>query len=343
VNQIKKIRDSIELINQNVSQIETLLNSSALLGSIVSGSGVSDDFRIERGFYKGEEFLNILDIGIQSIRKNVPEFLGYESDMKKKFDILTIEQVTARLDFSEYRKVAIDTMAEALDKNIAMVKYNASLKTIALHFGSVCGLNDQVNVCISGKNARYPKYEWQNSPFVSAIRGFRVTENELEWYVKELDQKIRREQESIRKYIESRRKEENRFELENKKKMVLIELGKLCEKYKFSVDGDISFDEVMRLLTSSDKYLDLIYAMEKTRSSWVDGFYLVEDALGRFSIDTDADKKIYSELRSILDGDERDGRIFRDCEYNYSALRDFVSNKDLLDDYRKLREFEYLL
>lgn len=107
----------------------------------------------------------------------------------------------------------------------------------------------------------------------------------------------------------------------------------LAAKYGF--DTMTSPNQLMQLLLGKNKYLDLAYAMECTRGDWSQGFYRVENALGDFKIDTDQDKEIYKDVSECLTGDDRDGRIFRDTEWNYSKIYELV-DPELLKDFKEL-------
>jgi hypothetical protein len=47
-----------------------------------------------------------------------------------------------------------------------------------------------------------------------------------------------------------------------------------------------------------------------------------------FNVETDLDRKIYDNILSYISDWQGDGRVFRDCEYNYSVLYGIVSEND---------------
>lgn len=72
--------------------------------------------------------------------------------------------------------------------------------------------------------------------------------------------------------------------------------------------------------------------MYRTRCDWNDGFYKVEDALENFNIENDQDNEIYNCVQELLVSEDQDGRIFRDCEWNYDTLYSLIENEELLQD-----------
>jgi len=122
-----------------------------------------------------------------------------------------------------------------------------------------------------------------------------------------------------------------------KEKQKVKDLAWLQVKYNLPPDSD--FSEIQDVILSMSKYLRLACAMEQTRNDWNDGFYLVENALTGFKVVSDTDKAIEAEIMEILQGDEDDGRIFRDCNYNYSVLYSMVEDAQLVDDLSRVNTY----
>ncbi len=129
-------------------------------------------------------------------------------------------------------------------------------------------------------------------------------------------------------------KEEQKKLAEEKEKAKALWLAKMQVKY--SLDETTGVETVLSTILSKDKYLDLAHAMMETRNDWSDGFYRVEDALGRFSVVTDEDHRIYDCVNALTEDDyDVDGRVFRDCEWSYDVIFQLVLDKQLLEDYHK--------
>lgn len=120
-----------------------------------------------------------------------------------------------------------------------------------------------------------------------------------------------------------------------KRRQADIKLATIIVRYELPETTD--WGAALLALRARDKYLDLAIAGYQTRGDWSEGFYRVEDALGRFHIEDDQDKRIAANLCGCLarasDG-EGDGRIFRDTQWSYDKLFDLVADKTLLADAR---------
>lgn len=112
-----------------------------------------------------------------------------------------------------------------------------------------------------------------------------------------------------------------------------IELAKIVIRYELPEDS--TWGDVIVELRKRDQRMDLAVAMQQTRGDWSEGFWRVSDALSRFKIQTDEDKDIANDVVSHLNGDHHDGRVFRDCRWNYGVLFAEAEDQQLSDDIRK--------
>lgn len=146
-----------------------------------------------------------------------------------------------------------------------------------------------------------------------------------------------RHAETLKQKIRAEQAEKDKTE---KAKKEVVAKARLQLKYRLNEFSD--WYDVLEALDSKDKYFALARAGEETRGYWGEGFGKVENALACFSVETEEDKEIYQEYSEILDqhnnGDCEDGRVFRDCEFNYSALFAKV-DEDLMKDYETLKEY----
>lgn len=147
------------------------------------------------------------------------------------------------------------------------------------------------------------------------------------------DEKVRRRNEALlKKEQESREKEKQQRIKEQERAQI-----KAIVEVSIALGLDSKEQDIYSLkeeLTQRCKYLDLSTAMLDTRNDWNDGAYRVEHALNRFKVVTDDDKKIYAELRDILD-DFEDGRAFRDCKWNYDVVGS-LGDKKIADLWNRL-------
>ena len=115
-------------------------------------------------------------------------------------------------------------------------------------------------------------------------------------------------------------------------------LAKARFQVNYNLDDDFEWSDVLEVLDSKDKYFALARSMEAVRNDWNDGFGPVERAISKFTVETEEDKEIEACIQDLLESEEQDGRIFRDCEYNYSFLYGKVS-EEILNDYETLKSY----
>lgn len=147
------------------------------------------------------------------------------------------------------------------------------------------------------------KYSFTDSEFERVVKCFADKRKELEKHAAGLIKA------AAEREIAARNAEREQAELK-----AHVEL---CVRLGVSTDTEAS--ELLELIGTDDKYFQLAAAMQATRNDWNDGCYRVEDALGKFVIADSEDKEIFESLSELCE-DFEDGRVFRDCKWNYSVL-----------------------
>lgn len=113
---------------------------------------------------------------------------------------------------------------------------------------------------------------------------------------------------------------------------------------KYTPDNALSdYEDIRDKILSKDKYLALAYWLEKNRNDWNDGYNYAQKGIDSFVVENKEDEEIQKNIIDLIesgrnDGDI-DGRVFRDCEFNYNFLYSKVE-KELLNDLKKLGEFD---
>lgn len=126
-------------------------------------------------------------------------------------------------------------------------------------------------------------------------------------------------------------------EKEEKNKKAIQVLARLQVKYSLHEDSD--WADVLAALDDKCKYFALARALEDQRGDWSCGFDRVQCAVDAFVVETEEDKEIFESLHELAyDEDLCDGRAFRDCEWNYSALYG-KADENVLADYKTLSEY----
>lgn len=111
---------------------------------------------------------------------------------------------------------------------------------------------------------------------------------------------------------------------------------------KYGLDGDENesgFYDIIEAIIAKDKYLALAYYLERNRGDWHDGPSFAKEGLRHFIIETDTDQQIYDKINHYIQNWDGDGRIFRDCTWNYTELYEIVPNRELLADLQAVRKY----
>ena len=107
---------------------------------------------------------------------------------------------------------------------------------------------------------------------------------------------------------------------------------------KYGLGSDADFHEILEKLLDKDKYLSLAYYLEQNRNDWNDGPDSAKMGLRRFAVASETDHEISDDISSHIVEWQGDGRVFRDCKWNYSRLYEMVGDKTLLDDLEMVKE-----
>jgi hypothetical protein len=151
--------------------------------------------------------------------------------------------------------------------------------------------------------------------------------------IKSAEDSLKRHADTLKGTI---RKELQEAEKTEKAKKEVLAKARLQVKY--NLDDDFEWSDVLEVLDSKDKYFALARSMEAVRNDWNDGFGPVEWAISKFTVETEEDKEIESCIQDLLESEEQDGRIFRDCEFNYNFLFSKAS-EEILVDYETLKSY----
>lgn len=134
---------------------------------------------------------------------------------------------------------------------------------------------------------------------------------------------------------------ESEKEKQREKERALHELALFRAKY--TPENPHSYaSNIIDSVLSKNKYLHMAYWLERQRGDWSDGFWQAELALNAFVPESDLDNDILECIQGIYDSSvengDIDGRVFRDCEYNYGVLYGMVEDEQLKADLNRLKE-----
>ncbi|MDD3172039.1 MAG: hypothetical protein PHO86_06935 [Bacilli bacterium] len=157
-----------------------------------------------------------------------------------------------------------------------------------------------------------------------------------------LDELIKLCKEKIKKYYDDEvkriKEEEAKKQAELKLKEENKKLALLLAKYDLDLTQD--WEDLLDIVINKNKYLYLAYYLEKNRGDWNDGYSYAETGLDNFTIENELDQDIHNDIYSYIEDWGGDGRVFRDCNYNYSYLYGIVADlePDLFKDFQVIKE-----
>jgi len=115
-------------------------------------------------------------------------------------------------------------------------------------------------------------------------------------------------------------------------------LGVLAAKYEIPPNAEV--EEIIDAILKRNKYLHLAYWMQRNRGDWTDGPHFASIGLDAFTVETERDEEIYNCISGHINDWDGDGRVFRDCEWNYDRLYAFVRENAaaLVEDLKKVED-----
>lgn len=248
---------------------------------------------------------------------------------------LTISEKNEEL-FKEYLQIleVIHNVDQSTHKeNLQIVEDNKKISSTIFNVLELAGIRQTF---YDYKTNRSSKKTEQHYKFTSEIRNqipMHYPENSLDERKKSLTNQIKKywDSEISKVKEEQRKKEQEQKEKEENKKLALL-------LAKYDLDLTDEWSDIQEAIIRKDKYLFLAHYLELNRGDWSDGHDYASRGLDGFSIETELDQKIYDDIMGYIENWDGDGRVFRDCEYNYSVLYGMVDDANLLKDYETVNE-----
>lgn len=187
--------------------------------------------------------------------------------------------------------------------------------------------------------SRLPKYVEQKAGYIGDLYRNCPTSDGYESAVQAYDKLMRSVVEYRKACSELEETERRVKEQQATKEKNARTLATLVVKHGLPHDTDAH--GVLAHLTASNQLLNLAHAMRMTRNDWSEGFWRVSDAIAAFVPASGIDDEILHDVASYLDGEESDGRCFRDCKWSYNDILHRLSesqNNGLVADYHAICE-----
>ena len=215
-------------------------------------------------------------------------------------------------------------------RNLEVIEHNKAVIAKINSFMNTVGIPASYSYTDPKSRARYPKSITKQSGYkddiVRYVKTSDIAYNNIitsikskctaieNWATKTINSLL--EEEKARKVTETQQKLE---------KLVAV------MKVKYKLDFDYDETEVLDAIINQSKYLRLAHAMIDARCDFSE-HYRVSYAIDAFKIENETDQKIVDCICDILHEYEGDGRVFRDCEWNYGVVMSYAP-AELIEDY----------
>ncbi|EIF30913.1 hypothetical protein BCh11DRAFT_06425 [Burkholderia sp. Ch1-1] len=219
------------------------------------------------------------------------------------------------------------------EKNLPAIEQNKVIAARVEAFMAEIGMPKSHTERDTKSRARFPKNLTVTSGWIADVArhikttdGFDYATSTYERLKRDYEAyAVRAKQEADQKRAELERK----ADAEKAARRANVELARIVLRYELHEDAD--WRDVLEALRGKDQRVDLALAMMDVRLDWNDGPDAVESAIDRFTISTDEDKEIANCVISGL-RDFDDGRVFRDCAWNYDRILSTVEDRQLSAD-----------
>lgn len=231
-------------------------------------------------------------------------------------------------------------------ENVEICKSNLAAQLLAFAFLKKLGLSEEKYDYPTNRSKNKQK---MTCAWVGEIKSLFVTSCDYTW--NDMGRWVKDETAKINEYFSKKKQEDEKLEREKQSKLKeqekLAFIIRLIEKYKLNFDVPIPETcQVLSGLLKKNKYLYLAHYLAKNRGDWSDGHSYAESGLSYFVSKPEEnyegvdDAAIYENIQSYISDWQGDGRVFRDCEYNYDYLFQVAKENanELYDDYFKLQE-----
>lgn len=227
------------------------------------------------------------------------------------------------------------SMKDIREKNLLVVENNKKVREKITQIMTVCGVPASYVTTDPKSRARIPKRITKPAGYIEDMtRNIPIVDTAYNNLVSLIEKKKKDIESWANKATASIYEEEKarkQKEEENKNTKIVATL-----RVKYQTDLDAEPDEIMDILLETNKYLNLADAMLAARNDFSE-WRRVQSTISLFSVENEYDQEVVDEIYQLLSDWDGDGRIFRDCEHNYSELFSKVP-EDLMRDYNLLYE-----
>jgi len=251
------------------------------------------------------------------------------SENSYKFPVKETDQ--SKNDVKEFIKL-FETFLEidkkVYEENVKIAETNLKLKN------TLYGIIQQMNIptcSYQPVSSRSSKTELTLSPwYTSLASNFQTsTENFNENAYKKFEEDVWKVFDKVVGEISKKKLEKEKEQaLAEKKRREDSLFSEMVSKY--SLKDTVDWREILDVILSKDKHLELADEMLMTRNSFDNGIDGIESLAAQLS-----DENIKKSVLETCENWDGDGRAFRDCDYSYDYFFGLV-DKELLEDYQRV-------
>lgn len=327
-----------KIVNDNVENLTTQLNIlpiqklDSMLIHGVSGDIYKDSSWLSTEYFRfiisKEAYEYIKDKYVKDIFKERTWGSGFYIDLKIDDNAICVVK-----EIFEILKQHDKTI---YDQNESKIRQNNQTKEGLFSLLKRIGIKDQY---YDYKSKRSNKKDWINYNWYHEISNqIQISQQSFD---RAYQEKLSNLQNIINRKLDKIKEEERSKKAEEEKKIKERELAVFIGKYNLDILS--TWKDVLNAIIEKNKYLRLGHYLEENRNDWNDGCWYAECGINGFNIESNVDQEIYDDIMSYIEDWQGDGRVFRDCTYNYSVLYQMVEDKQLMRDYsvvyEKLNDF----
>jgi hypothetical protein len=148
--------------------------------------------------------------------------------------------------------------------------------------------------------------------------------------------------ENLEKFVKNKKTQFTKERIEKEKaeneKLSIRNLAMLQVKY--GVDANSGWNDVLDCILNKNKYLRVAWGLMKNRENWLEGCSYAENGIEHIlPFENEVDKLIYEDINHHIENWDGDGRVFRDCEWNYFRIFQLVEDKELMKDLEIVQKY----
>lgn len=281
---------------------------------------------------------------IKGFGNNSAEFFGYKietgysSNSVLKIPFILESDVESEFKVIEIIDEIYNIVKPYHEENLKVKENNVATKTALFNLLERVGIKKEYYGKKTSRSTKNEKmyYAWSQeiSTQTKILYDEKLLDNSKTKLIKLATDIYNIEKNRIKK--ENYINEQNKKKKEGSKKLLL-----LLTKYELDINEVDDWGSLLDVILDKNKYLRLAHYLLKNREDWNDGCSLAESGLSTFSMETPLDEDIYDTLFGYCENWDGDGRIFRDCKYNYDFIFTLAaeSNPDLYNDYSIVMEY----